>query len=114
MPGNSNFAPPRQFWDEARRRQLLDPELRREAALTYSYANRYQDAVTVLAPVDRQDPKILLFLGQMHFYQKHWDQAAHYYQQYLENFPHDAVVREQLAQTLSFRSRAFGGSGPAV
>ena len=90
------------FWDEARRRQLLDQALRREAALTYSYARRYHDAVAVLQPVDRQDPKILLFLGQMHFYQKHWGQAAHYYQQYLQHFPQDAVVRQQLAQVLSF------------
>jgi tetratricopeptide (TPR) repeat protein len=96
------FSAAAQFWDEARRRQLLNAELRREAALTYSYAHRYQDAVAVLAPVDRQDPKILLFLGQMHFYQKQWDQAAHYYQQYLERFPQDAIVREQLAQVLSF------------
>ncbi len=90
------------FWDEAERRQLLDPELRREAALTYSYARRYQDAVSVLQPVDRQDPKMLLFLGQMHFYQKHWNQAAHYYQKYLQHFPQDAAVRQQLAQVLAF------------
>jgi tetratricopeptide (TPR) repeat protein len=90
------------FWDEAGRRQLLDPELRREAALTYSYARRYRDAVAVLQPVDRQDPKLLLFLGQMHFYQEQWDRAAHYYQKYLDHFPNDAEVRQQLAQVLSF------------
>ncbi len=45
---------------------------------------------------------MLLFLGQMHFYQKQWDQAAHYYQRYLQQFPQDAVVRQQLAQVLSF------------
>ncbi len=97
-----------QFWDEAGRRQLLDPELRREAALTYSYAQRYPDAIAVLQPVDRQDPKILLFLGQMHFYQQHWGQAAHYYQAYLQRFPQDATVRQQLAQVLSFEPERLG------
>ena len=90
------------FWDEARRRQLLDSELRREAALTYSYARRYQDAVNILQHVDRRDPKLLLFLGQMHFYQKNWDQAAHYYQEYLTQVPQDAAARQQLAQVLSY------------
>ncbi|HSO71975.1 MAG TPA: tetratricopeptide repeat protein, partial [Thermodesulfobacteriota bacterium] len=90
------------FWDEARRRQLLDPELRREAALTYSYARRYRDAISILQNVDRRDPKLLLFLGQMHFYQKDWDQAAHYYQEYLTQVPQDAAARQQLAQALSY------------
>ncbi len=90
------------FWDEARRRQLLDPELRREAALTYSYARRYQDAIKILQNLDRRDPKLLLFLGQMHFYQKNWDQAAHYYQEYLTQVPEDAAARQQLAQALSY------------
>ena len=90
------------FWDEARRRQLLDSELRREAALTYSYARRYRDAISILQNVDRRDPKLLLFLGQMHFYQKNWDQAAHYYQEYLTQVPQDAAARQQLAQALSY------------
>lgn len=90
------------FWDEAGRRQLLDPDLRREAALTYAYAQRYQEAVAVLQGVPRQDPKLLLFLGQMHFYQQQWRQAAHYYQEYLRQVPNAVDVRRQLAQTLSF------------
>ncbi len=90
------------FWDEAARRQLLDADLRREAALTYAYARRYQDAAAVLQPVDRREPKLLLFLGQMHFYQKQWRQAVHYYQEYLRQAPHDVAARRQLAQTLSF------------
>lgn len=90
------------FWDEAARRQLLDPELRREAALTYSYARRYQDAVAVLQPVAHGNPQLLLFLGQMYFYQKNWRQAVHYYREYLRQAPHDVAARRQLAQTLSF------------
>ena len=43
-----------------------------------------------------------LFLGQMHFYQKNWDQAAHYYQEYLTQVPQDAAARQQLAQALSY------------
>ena len=96
------FRPAAGFWDEARRRQLLDPELRREAALTYSYARRYQDAIGILPNVDRRDPNLLLFIGQMHFYQQHYDQAAHYYQEYLTLVPQDAAARQQLAQILSY------------
>ena len=96
------FRPAAGFWDEARRRQLLDPELRREAALTYSYAQRYQDAIVILDHVDRRDPNLLLFLGQMHFYQKNFDQSAHYYQEYLTHVPQDAAARQQLAQILSY------------
>ncbi|WP_449245501.1 tetratricopeptide repeat protein [Desulfobacca acetoxidans] len=102
LAAKQHFQPAARFWDEAGRRQLLDPELRREAALTYSYARRYGDAIAVLQPVDRRDDKMLLFLGQMHFYQQHWTQAAHYYQVYLARHPRDATVRQQLAQVLSF------------
>ena len=102
MAQQQHFRQAAAFWDEAARRQLLDGDLRREAALTYSYARRYQDAVAVLQPVDRHEPKLLLFLGQMHFYQKHWRQAVHYYQDYLRQAPGDTAARRQLAQTLSF------------
>ena len=91
------------FWDEAARRQLLTPDLRREAALTYSYARQYRDAIAVLQGVDRHDPKLLLFLGQMHFYQKQWQQAIPYYREYLQHLPADGAARLQLAQVLSFR-----------
>ena len=70
------------LWDEAARRQLIKGELRWEAALTYSYAHRYQDALEIIAPLRAQntkDPKLLLFSGQLHFYQKHWGQAAHFF-----------------------------------
>lgn len=90
------------FWDEAARRQLLNQDLRREAALTYAAAHRYQDAVAVLQGVDRRDAKLLLFLGQMHFYQKNWPQAVQYYREYLQQVPSDQAARRQLAQTLSF------------
>ncbi len=89
------------FWDEAARRQLLDQDLRREAALTYAYARRYEDAVAVLQPVTPREPKLLLFLAQMHLYQKHWRQAVHYYQEYLRQVPAQPAVQRQLAQTLS-------------
>ncbi len=90
------------FWDEAARRQLLNQDLRREAALTYAAAHRYQEAVAVLQGVDRRDPKLLLFVGQMYFYQKHWQQAVKYYREYLQQVPTDQAARRQLAQTLSF------------
>ena len=89
----------------ASRRQLIKGELRWEAALTYSYAHRYQDALEVIAPLrqqNTQDPKLLLFSGQLHFYQKHWGQAAHYFSTYLEQNPRDVEVRRQLAEVLSF------------
>ncbi|MBM4300627.1 MAG: tetratricopeptide repeat protein [Deltaproteobacteria bacterium] len=93
------------LWDEASRRQLIKGELRWEAALTYSYARRYQDALEIIAPLRQQnskDPKLLLFSGQLHFYQKHWGQAAHYFSTYLEQNPQDVEVRRQLAEVLSF------------
>ena len=95
------------LWDEASRRQLIKGELRWEAALTYSYAHRYQDALETIAPLRQQhtkDPKLLLFSGQLHFYQKHWGQAAHYFSTYLEQHPQDVEVRRQLAEVLSFDS----------
>jgi tetratricopeptide (TPR) repeat protein len=93
------------MWDEAVRRQLIKGELRWEAALTYSYARRYQDALEIMEPLRHQnsrDPKLLLFSGQLHFYQKHWGQAAHYFSTYLEQNPQDVEVRRQLAEVLSF------------
>ena len=93
------------LWDEASRRQLIKGELRWEAALTYSYAQRSQDALEIIAPLRQQntkDPKLLLFSGQLHFYQKHWGQAAHYFSTYLEQNPRDVEVRRQLAEVLSF------------
>lgn len=106
------YARQRQFsraaamWDEAGRRQLLQGELRWEAALTYSYAQRFSEAITVLKPVARDHPKyprLLVFLGQMHFYQKHWGQASHYFQRYLEDHPDDLTVRRLLAEALAFQ-----------
>jgi thioredoxin-like negative regulator of GroEL len=94
------------MWDEAARRQLIKGELRWEAALTYSYARRYQDALEVMEPLrhrDPKDPKLLLFSGQLHFYQKHWGQAAHYFSAYLAQNPQDVEVRRQLAEVLSFQ-----------
>jgi len=93
------------MWDEAVRRQLIKGELRWEAAVTYSYAHRYQDALQMIAPLRQQnsrDPKLLVFSGQMHFYQKHWGQAAHYFSTYLAQNPEDVEVRRQLAEVLSF------------
>jgi tetratricopeptide (TPR) repeat protein len=97
------------MWDEAERRQLIHGELRWEAALTFSYAQQYPKAVSILSPVERDNPKyprLLVFLGQMHFYQKHWGQAAHYFQRYLENNPDDLTVRQLLAEALSFKPKA--------
>jgi tetratricopeptide (TPR) repeat protein len=93
------------LWDEASRRQLIKGELRWEAALTYSYAHRHQDALDIIAPLRQQhpqEPKLLLLSGQLHFYQKHWGQAAHYFSTYLEQHPQDVEVRRQLAEVLSF------------
>ncbi|MBW1916712.1 MAG: tetratricopeptide repeat protein [Deltaproteobacteria bacterium] len=99
------FAKAAAMWEEAERRQLIRGEQRWEAALTYSYAHRYREAVKILGPVDRQkNPQRLLFLGQMHFYQKHWDKAAQYYEAYLERHPQDVAVRVQLAEVLSYDS----------
>jgi tetratricopeptide (TPR) repeat protein len=92
------------MWDEASRRQLVKGEMRWEAALTYSYARRYQDALEMIEPLRHQnskDPKLLLFSGQMQFYQKHWPLAAHYFATYLEQNPGDVEVRSQLAEVLS-------------
>ncbi len=108
-----HFAKAAAMWDEAARRQLLDGGLRWEAALTYSYAHRYEDAVAVLKAVQgegRQDPRMQLFLGQLHFYQKHWGQAAHYFTAYLEQNPQDTEVRRQLAEALSFQPEGLEGA----
>ncbi len=108
-----HFAKAAAMWDEAARRQLLDGDLRWEAALTYSYARRFQDAVEVLQPLQgqgRSDPRVQLFLGQLHFYQKHWDQAAHYFTAYLKIHPQDAEVRRQLAEALSFQPAKLDGA----
>jgi tetratricopeptide (TPR) repeat protein len=99
-----HFAKAAGFWDEAARRQLLKGDLAWEAALTYSYARRYGAALEVLGPLKRREPKnpkILLFLGQLHFYQKDLKQAAHYFQAYLRQNPGDDEVRGQLAEILS-------------
>lgn len=101
-----HFAKAAAFWEEAARRHLLEGELRWEAALTYSYARKFAEALEVLQPLHRahpQDPKLLLFFGQMHFYQKSWDQGAPYFKAYLEVKPRDAEVRRQLAEALSFK-----------
>jgi tetratricopeptide (TPR) repeat protein len=93
------------MWDEAGRRQLLKGELRWEGALTYSYARRFGDALETIQPLRRQnprDPKVLLFAGQLNFYQKHWSQAAQCFTAYLEQNPKDVEVRRQLAEALSF------------
>jgi tetratricopeptide (TPR) repeat protein len=109
------------MWDEASRRQLIRGELRWEAALTYSYAHRYKDALEMIEPLRNQnskDPKLLLFSGQLNFYQKHWNQAAHYFSTYLEQNPQDVEVRRQLAEILSFkpenRNEALGQYGEAL
>lgn len=104
--GKRHFAKAAAFWDEASRRQLLKGDLAWEAALTYSYARRYGDALETLGPLHRRDPKnpkILLFMGQLNFYQENWGRAAHYFQAYLREKPGDAAVRGQLAEILSFR-----------
>jgi tetratricopeptide (TPR) repeat protein len=100
------FAKAAAMWDEASRRQLIKGELRWEAALTYSYAHRFPQALKVIAPLRSQhpkDPKLLLFSGQLQFYQKHWSLAAHYFSTYLEQNPRDVEVRRQLAEVLSFK-----------
>ena len=100
-----NFGQAAAMWDEAGRRQLLKGELHWEAALTYSYARRFGDALEALQPLRRQnpnDPKLLLFSGQLQFYQKNWGQAAHYFTAYLKLNPKDVEVRRQLAEALSF------------
>ena len=69
----NHFAKAAGMWDEASRRQLIKGELRWEAALTYSYAHRYQDALEIIAPLRQQntkDPKLLLFSGQLQFLPK--------------------------------------------
>ncbi len=93
------------MWDEAGRRQLVKGELRWEAALTYSYARRFGDALETIQPLRRQNPrdaKVLLFAGQLNFYQKHWGQAAQCFTAYLEQNPKDVEVRRQLAEALTF------------
>jgi tetratricopeptide (TPR) repeat protein len=100
------FSRAAKMWDEAGRRQLIQAELRWEAALAYSYAQRFADAVEILKPVERENPKyprLLLFLGQMHFYQKHWGLAAHYFQRYVEKHPDDLEARQLLAEALAFQ-----------
>ena len=99
------FARAAAMWDEAGRRQLMKGDLRWEAALTYSYGRRFADALTALQPLQRRhpnDPKLLLFAGQLQFYQKNWGQAAHYFTAYLEANPKDVEVRRQLAEALSY------------
>ncbi|HZE21337.1 MAG TPA: tetratricopeptide repeat protein, partial [Desulfobaccales bacterium] len=73
---------------------------------TYSYAHHFSEALKIIAPLRSQhprDPKLLLFSGQLQFYQKHWGQAAHYFSAYLEENPRDVEVRRQLAEVLSFK-----------
>ncbi|MDI6854473.1 MAG: tetratricopeptide repeat protein [Deltaproteobacteria bacterium] len=106
---SQQFAKAAGFWDEARRRQLVQGELRWEAALAYSYAHRYGEAVDILQPVERDNPKhprIQAFLGQLHFYQKHWGIAAQYFRKYLEKHPEDLEVRRLLAEALAFKKDA--------
>jgi tetratricopeptide (TPR) repeat protein len=94
------------MWDEASRRQLIRGALRWEAALTYSYAHQYREALKIIEPLRQRnpkDPKLLLFSGQLQFYQKHWSQAAHYFSTYLELNPQDVEVRRELAEILSFK-----------
>jgi tetratricopeptide (TPR) repeat protein len=101
-----HFAKAAALWEEASRRQLLKGDLAWEAALTYSYARRYEEALKVLGPLNRRDPKngkVLLFMGQLHLYQQHWGKAAHYFQAYLKENPGDDEVRAQLAEVLSFK-----------
>ena len=101
-----HFAKAAGFWDEAARRQLLKGDLAWEAALTYSYARRYGQALATLRPLHRREPKntkVLLFLGQLNLYQENWARAAHYFSAYLKEKPDDAAVQEQLAEVLSFR-----------
>ena len=101
-----HFAKAAGFWDEASRRQLLKGDLAWEAALTYSYARRYGEALETLAPLHRRDPKnpkTLLFLGQLNLYQENWGRAAHYFSAYLREKPDDEAVQAQLAEVLSFR-----------
>ncbi len=101
-----HFAKAAAFWDEASRRQLLRGDLAWEAALTYSYARRYGEALEALGPLHRREPrnaKILLFMGQLNLYQQNWARAAHYFQAYLQENPGDDEVRAQLAEVLSFR-----------
>ncbi|MBI4642694.1 MAG: tetratricopeptide repeat protein [Deltaproteobacteria bacterium] len=101
-----HFARAAGFWDEASRRQLLKGDLAWEAALTYSYARRYGEALETLGPLHRRDPKnpkVLLFLGQLNLYQENWARAAHYFSAYLKEKPDDEAVQEQLAEVLSFR-----------
>lgn len=101
-----HFAKAAAFWEEASRRQLLKGDLAWEAALTYSYARRYGEALKVLGPLHRREPKngkVLLFMGQLHLYQQHWGRAAHYFQAYLRENPGDDEVRAQLAEVLSFK-----------
>lgn len=108
---NQQFAKSAAMWDEAGRRQLVHGELRWEAALAYSYARRYADAVAILKPVERDNPKhprIQAFLGQLHFYQEHWGQAAHYFREYLEKHPEDLEVRRLLAEALAFKKETKG------
>ncbi|MDD2901626.1 MAG: tetratricopeptide repeat protein [Syntrophales bacterium] len=101
-----HFAKAAAFWDEASRRQLLKGDLAWEAALTYSYARRYGQALETLGPLHRRDPqnpKLLLFMGQLHLYQENWGRAAHYFSAYLKEKPGDDAVRQQLAEVLSFK-----------
>jgi tetratricopeptide (TPR) repeat protein len=116
-----NFSRAAAFWDEAAHRHLLAKDLRWEAALTYSYAHRHREALDAVAPLRRQDPdnpKLILFCGQMHFYQKHWGDAVRYFKEYLEKQPQDLEVRRQLAEILSFssetRDEALGQYGEAL
>jgi tetratricopeptide (TPR) repeat protein len=101
-----HFAKAAGFWDEASRRQLLKGDLAWEAALTYSYARRYGQALETLRPLHRRDPentKVLLFLGQLNLYQENWGRAAHYFSAYLREKPDDEAVQRQLAEVLSFK-----------
>jgi thioredoxin-like negative regulator of GroEL len=97
------------MWDEAVRRQLIRGDLRWEAGLTYSYARRYQEALDIIEPLRRRnskDPKLLLFSGQLNFYQKHWGQAVHFFKAYLDLNPQDVEVRRLLAEALSFQPKS--------
>ena len=92
------------LWDEASRRQLIKGELRWEAALTYSYARRYQDALEALAPLRPRIPRTrncCSFPGNC-ISIKSIGARRPITSTYLEQNPKDVEVRRQLAEVLSF------------
>ena len=108
-----HFAKAAAMWDEAARRQLLDGDLRWEAALTYSYARRFQDALEVLQPLQgqgRQRPQGPALPGAAPFLSKALGPGGPLFYRLPGNNPQDAEVQAATGRGPVFSARKLDGA----